>query len=373
MPDLFDPIRLGPATLANRIAMAPMTRGRRPDERADAMTARYYGQRATAGLIVTEGTTVSEQARGGVSVPGIWTPEQTAGWRLVTERVHAEGGHVFAQLWHVGRLSHAALQPGGGSPVSSSATPLADDPDNRVFATLEDGVPGFVRATPPRALELAEIADVVGDFAAAARNAIDAGFDGVEIHGANGYLVEQFLNPNINRREDRYGGSIENRSRLAIELVDAVAAAVGADRVGIRLSPFGRGFDNAAYAETVDTYLLLARELQERGVVYVHLNDQRPDGERIDEGFLRAFRSIYSGVLLLAGGLDKTEATDLIARDLIDVAAFGRHFIANPDLVRRLAADHPLAEPDVATFYGGGDAGYVDYPPAERDADAARP
>jgi N-ethylmaleimide reductase len=371
MPDLFDPLHLGAITLENRIAMAPMTRGRRPDERADAATAQYYAQRATAGLIVTEGTTVSEQARGSVSVPGIWTAEQTAGWRMVTDRVRAEGGRIFAQLWHVGRMSHAALQPGGGAPVSSSATPLADDPDNRVFAVVEDGVPGFVTATPPRALEVSEIAGVVADFARAAKNAIAAGFDGVEIHGANGYLVEQFLNPNINRRDDGYGGSIENRSRLAIELVDAVAAAVGSERTGIRLSPFGRGFDNAAYPEAIETYLHLARELQERGVVYVHLNDQRPDGERIDEGFLRAFRSIYRGVVLLAGGLDKAEATDLLARDLIDVAAFGRPYIANPDLVQRLADDAPLAEPDIATIYGGGDAGYVDYPTLERGANVA--
>lgn len=367
MPSLFDSIQIGDLELPNRIAMAPMTRSRRPDERADDSTAEYYAQRASAGLLISEGTYISEQARGYVAVPGIWTDEQVAGWRTTTDRVHAAGGRICAQLWHVGRMSHSSLQPDGGAPVSASAVPVADSPSSRAFATLPDGTSSFVAPTPPRALALDEIPGIVADYARAARNAVAAGFDGVEIHAANGYLIQQFLNPNVNRRDDEFGGTIENRSRLAVQVVDATVAAIGASRVGIRISPFSRQFDHAPYPDAAETYLHLARAFQTRGLSYVHINDPMGDGTRIDEGFLRAFRAAYTGPLLLAGELTKDEAADLLDRGLIDVAAFGRPFIANPDLVERLAHDDELAVPDRATFYGGGDAGYIDYPALVRD------
>lgn len=360
MTRLFDTHRLGELVLDNRLVMAPMTRARCVDTIPNADTAEYYRQRATAGLIVTEGTPISPEAQGYVYVPGIWSPAQVAGWRTVTEAVHSEGGRIFTQLWHVGRLSHTSIQPGGRHPISAGDVPA---PESKIFAFADDGNVGFVDVSDPRPLSTQEVGRVIGDFASAATNARVAGFDGVELHGANGYLFEQFLNPATNTRSDRYGGSLTDRARFLLETVDAVIDALGAPRVGIRLSPFSELFDMPAYPEAADTYLYLASELSRRDLAYVHLIDQRPAGRHLlDTDFLTTFRARFRGTIILAGGMTREYAEELIARDLIDLAAFGQPFIANPDLVARLQNGWPLTTPDPNTYYGGGAEGYLDYP-----------
>ncbi|WAJ31001.1 alkene reductase [Antarcticirhabdus aurantiaca] len=350
--------------LNNRIVMAPMTRARRPDLVPDRETATYYRQRASAGLIVSEGTPVSPEAQGYIDVPGIWSDEQVAGWRLVTDAVHDAGGTMFAQLWHVGRMSHTSLQPDGGAPVSSSERP-ARDAKSMVFTRDQDGQVGFVEATVPRALETGEIGRVVADFARGGRNAAAAGFDGVELHAANGYLFEQFLNPVLNDRTDRYGGSIENRARFMLETVDALIGELGAHRVGIRLAPYNQQFDMQDYPEAEETYLFLADEMARRGVAYVHLNDNWAAGRSVvDETFLVKFRARFAGTVILAGSMDFERAERLVEAGAIDLPAFGQPFIANPDLVERYRDGHQLARPDRATYYGGGSEGYTDYPQA---------
>jgi len=362
---LFQPYQLGGRTLANRVAMAPMTRSRNADLVADERTALYYRQRASAGLIVSEGTPVSPEGQGYIGVPGMWSAAQVAGWQRVTDAVHEEGGTIFAQIWHVGRMSHASLQPEGGAPVSAAARAPAPSASNKAFVYLEDGSAGFADTTPPRALSTDEVARVTGDFVAAARNAVAAGFDGIEIHAANGYLFEQFFNAQLNDRTDRYGGARENRVRFLLETVDAVAAAIGAQRVGVRLAPNSRLFDMPAYDDNEATYLHLAAELGRRGVVYVHLNDNPSQGTpAISEPFLRQFRDAHTGTLILAGAMTKERALRLVDEGTIDLAAFGQPFIANPDLVARLERGIALATPDRATYYGGGPEGYIDYPAA---------
>ena len=365
---LFDSFDLAGTALANRIVMAPMTRSRNPDGIANALTARYYAQRASAGLIVTEGTPVTPSGVGYISVPGIWSAQQTAGWKLTTEAVHAKGGRIFAQIWHVGRMSHRFFQPGGDAPLSASAVPVADSPFNQAFILDDNGQPARVPPTPPRALETEEVQQLVQAFADAAANAVEAGFDGVEIHAANGYLFEQFLNPNTNRRTDPYGGSRENRVRFALEVVDAVAARIGAGRTGIRVSPNGFVFDMQPYADNTETYLYLARELAARNIAYLHLSDNGTgDGapHAIDKALLTQLRAAFPGPLILAGKMDKERAQSLIDAGLIDLAAFGQPFISNPDLVERLRNDLPLTAPDRDTYYAGGEHGYIDYPKAD--------
>ncbi len=362
MVDLFKPYAFAGNCLANRIVMAPMTRARRPNYLADAETASYYHQRATAGLIISEGTPVSPEGQGYINVPGIWSPDQVAGWKLVTDAVHQEGSTIFAQLWHVGRMSHVSLQPNGGQPVSSTNKP-ARDPKSMAFVFLEDGSTGMVEPSVPRALETGEVARVVEDFVRGARNARDAGFDGIELHAANGYLFEQFINPALNDRTDQYGGSVENRTRVVLETVDAMIEAIGAERVGIRLAPFNRQFDMPVYDDGGETYLFLARELTKRRIGYVHLNDNWAAGRSvINEGFLRQFRDAFDGTLILAGAMTIERAQRLVDENLIDLPAFGQPFIANPDLVERLRRGAPLATSDRDTWYGGGSAGYTDYP-----------
>lgn len=366
MKSLFEAYDLGGRQLRNRIVMAPMTRARAKGGVADQRTALYYRQRAGAGLVVTEGTPISQEGTGFAFIPGIWSQEQVHGWAGVTKAVHEEGGAVFAQIWHVGRMSHTSLQPAGGQPVSSSARPARDD-KSMAFAVNEAGVAGFVEASVPRPLQAAEIARVVNDFANAASNAVAAGFDGVEIHGANGYLLEQFLNPHVNDRDDQYGaGNVEDRTRFVLEVVDAVVARIGAEKVGIRLSPFGKLFDMPHHPLIEETYLHLAEALETRKLAYVHLKDQGPaTAPALSPDFLRKFRQAYSGTLILAGSLDKRRAEQLLHDGLIDLAAFGQPFIANPDLVERLQRDLPLATPIRETYYGGGDEGYTDYPAYE--------
>lgn len=359
---LFQPYAMGDRLLANHIAMAPMTRARNRDCVADDLTALYYRQRATAGLIVSEGTPVSPEGQGYIGVPGIWSQEQVAGWKKVTDAVHEEGGTIFAQIWHVGRMSHASLQPDNGAPVSSSNKPPANGPKNMAFVYLADGKPGFADPTLPRALSTEEVGRVTGDFVKAAVNAVNAGFDGIEIHAANGYLFEQFINPVINDRLDQYGGPMENRTRFLLETVDAIVDAIGAHRVGVRLAPNNRQFDMPEYSENEATYLHIASELSARGIVYIHLNDNHALGVSvIPEQFLREVRNAYSGTLILAGAMTKQRAERLVNEGMIDVAAFGQPFISNPDLVARLQADIALTQPDRATYYGGGAEGYTDY------------
>jgi 2,4-dienoyl-CoA reductase-like NADH-dependent reductase (Old Yellow Enzyme family) len=361
---LFDDFDVAGMKLRNRIVMAPMTRARSPELIASEMTATYYAQRSGAGLIVTEGIPVSEEAIGYIAVPGISSTKQVAGWRLATDAVHAEGGRIFAQLWHVGRLSHRSLQPGGAAPVSASATVARD---TNVFGFRDDGTVGFVPAATPRALSTDEMPRVVADFRAAAVNAIDAGFDGIEIHGATGYLFEQFLNPNVNDRTDRYGGSIASRAQLLTETVDAIAGAIGPSRTAVRLSPFSELFDLPAYPEAEKTYLYLADALSGHRLAYLHLHDVgwNTGVPSLSDRFLEEFRSRFAGPVILAGGVTAERAADCLRQRLSDLAAFGRPYIANPDLVERLRHDWPLAEAHHDTFYGGGAPGYIDYPPYE--------
>ncbi|PSH65254.1 alkene reductase [Phyllobacterium sophorae] len=315
MKSLFDSYDLAGRTLRNRLVMAPMTRARVGNGIADARTALYYHQRASAGLIVTEGTPISQEGQGFAFVPGIWSEEQVKGWRLTTDAVHGEGGTIFAQIWHVGRMSHTSLQPCGKAPVSATARPARDD-KSVAFAFDESGKPGFVQTSVPRALDADEVRRVVNDFANAAANAISAGFDGVEIHGANGYLVEQFLNPTVNDRTDRYGAStLEDRTRFLLETVDAAIDRIGSSRVAIRLSPYGQLFQMGLYPEIEATYLHVAAELSKRNLAYVHIMDQASRGASpMPAGFLPKFRTAYSGILILAGGLDQAKAATVCNR-----------------------------------------------------------
>ena len=369
---LFTPFKLSNLPLANRIVMAPLTRARAPDDVANETVALYYTQRATAGLIISEGTPISREGQGYLFNPGIYTPAQIAGWRLTTQSVHAVGSRMFAQIWHVGRVSHPSIQDGGIDPVSGSAKIAAGA---TAFGFDAAGKPAMVATTAPRQLATDEVARVVQDFANAAANAMEAGFDGVEIHGANGYLLEQFLNPGVNDRSDRYGaGTMDNRLRFALEVVDAVVARIGRSRVGIRLSPYGKLFDMPLYDGIDATYTALVAALGERRIAYVHIMDQSgfamPDklaGPTVSSRIhtlLGVFRKqLPDTALILAGGMTRERADGLIADGVIDLAAFGQAFISNPDLVARLRNGWPLAEPDRATYYGGDAHGYIDYPP----------
>ncbi|MCV4265963.1 alkene reductase [Pseudomonas capsici] len=361
MSTLFEPCMLANLHLENRVVMAPMTRARALTTVPDELTVLYYRQRAGAGLIISEGVPVSVQGRGYLFTPGLYTEEQVAGWKQVTEAVHAEGGKIFAQLWHVGRVSHTTLQPGGDVPVSSSSKPAAN---SNAYAYNENGQPASVQASTPRALSVVEIEGIKNDFVLAAQRAIEAGFDGIEVHGANGYLFEQFINPTVNDRLDEYGGSIENCIRLLLETVDAIAVAIGKDKVGVRISPFGRLFDMNAFDDEAETWIQIAAQLQKRRIAYVHLSDQLTIGaEGMPHGFAKAFRQSYQGTLIAAGGFDRESAQAALESQELDLVAFGRPFIANPDLVDRMKFDWPLATPDRATFYGdSGEKGYVDYP-----------
>lgn len=361
MSSLFEPCRVGGLTLRNRIAMAPMTRARAPEGVATDLTALYYSQRASAGLIITEGTPISRSAEGFLAIPGIYTQPQIDAWRTVTQAVHAAGGVIFTQLWHVGRVSHVSIQPGGIAPVSSTAQIARN---SQAWGMTERGEPGPVDVSTPRALSTQEVRAVIEDFSQAAANAMDAGFDGIELHGANGYLIEQFLNPLVNDRTDEYrSDTVENRARFLLDVVDSVIERIGAKRTAIRLSPFGGLFDMGLYDDVEETYLYVADQLSRRGLAYVHFMDQLSRGSSpIPGDFLRKFRSHYQGTLVLAGGMTKERAEQFLRDGLIDLAAFGEPFIANPDLVQRLENNWPLLKPDRALSYGGGANGYTDYP-----------
>lgn len=355
---LFEPLSLGAADLANRVVMAPLTRMRAtpPGDVPNDLMVEYYRQRAGAGLIVTEGTQVSPIGKGYMDTPGIYSEEQTEGWKRITDAVHAEGGQIAAQLWHVGRVSHESLHD-GELPVSASALPYR----NRTTVRGEDGTPTRVNCPTPRALSIEEIAATLDDYARATRNAREAGFDLVEIHGAHGYLIHQFLSVTSNHRDDEYGGSAENRSRFALEVVDAVVGAWSADRVGIRISPLGSF--NGLEADELDLALDLSAAFSQRGLAFLHLSE--PDwagGPVLDDDYRQRLRQAFPGPIIGAGNYDLAKATRLLDAGLIDAAAFGRAFIANPDLPARLRDGAPLNEPNPATFYGGGAVGYTDYP-----------
>jgi N-ethylmaleimide reductase len=352
---LFEPFKLGPITLPNRMAMAPLTRNRAvpPGMVPSPLAVDYYGQRASAGLLITEASQVSQQGQGYQDTPGIYSKEQVAGWRKVTDRVHEEGGRIFIQLWHVGRVSHTSLQPNGGAPVAPSS----------VRAKGKTFVGGtFTEISEPRALELPEIAGIIDSFKRAAANAREAGFDGVEIHGANGYLLDQFAKDGANKRTDGYGGSIENRARLMLEVAKAVATEAGAERTGIRISPVTPAND-ISDSDPQPLFDHIVDGLNALKLVYLHVVEGATGGPRDIAPFdYASLRKRFGGAYMANNGYDFALASKVLADGAADLIAFGKPFISNPDLVERLKAGAPLNEWDKATFYGGGAKGYTDYP-----------
>lgn len=363
MPTLFDPVAAGDLNLSSRVVMAPLTRNRAPGAVPTPLMATYYSQRATAGLLITEATPVSHQGQGYADVPGLYAPGQIAGWQDVTRAVHAAGGKIVVQLWHVGRVSHNDLQPGGGAPVAPSAIRARTK-----TVLMIDGVPTFVDTSEPRALALDELPGIVQDFRQAALNAIEAGFDGVEIHAANGYLIDQFLKTGSNHRSDAYGGSIENRARLLLEVVKAVTDAIGGGRTGIRLSPVTPAND-VIDADPQPLFDHVVRQLAPMGLAYVHVIEGATGGPREvpDRPFdYAALRTSYrgaggQGAWMVNNGYDLALAGRALEAGA-DLVAFGRPYIANPDLVARLRQGGPFNTPERTTFYGGGAEGYTDYP-----------
>jgi N-ethylmaleimide reductase len=359
MSTLFDPIRLGDIDVATRIVMAPLTRNRAsagqvPNE----LMARYYAQRANpatgAGLIVSEATQISPEGQGYLDTPGLFNSAQVAGWRRVTDAVHAQGGRIVVQLWHVGRISHVSLQPGGQAPVSSTATPA------RTKTFIAEG---FADVSAPRALRTDEIAGVVQQYRVAAELAIEAGFDGVEVHAANGYLIEQFLRDSINDRTDAYGGSIENRARFLVEVMQAVTGAIGGGRTGLRLSPVTPANDAGLDSHTQQLFEHVGRQLAPLKLAFVHVVEGATGGPRDIAPFdYAALRAAFGAPWMVNNGYNRQMALDAVAGGAADLVAFGRPFISNPDLGRRLREDAPLNELRAALLYGGGAEGYTDYP-----------
>ena len=369
MTQLFDPLQLGPITLSNRVVMAPLTRNRAPGALPTAHMATYYSQRANpttgAGLIISEATAISHQAQGYSDVPGIWSDTQVQAWRAVTGAVHDAGGKMFMQLWHVGRVSHVDLQPGGQAPVAPSALTAKTK-----TVLIKDGIAKFVDTSAPRALELAELPGIVGDYRRAARNAMAAGFDGVEVHGANGYLLDQFLRSGSNQRTDAYGGSVENRARLLLEVMQAVCEEIGADKVGLRLSPVTPAND-AMDPQPQPLFEHVVRQLAPLKMAYLHIIEGSTGAARdYTQGNTafdyRALQITYrtsggSGAWMVNNAYDRALADQALAGGA-DLVAFGRPFIANPDLTRRLREGTDLNVGNRMTYYGGGTEGYTDYP-----------
>ena len=362
-PDLFSPLQVGDTALTNRVVMAPLTRNRAPGAVPTPLMAAYYSQRASAGLLITEATAISHQGQGYADVPGLYAPEQVEGWKPVTQAVHAAGGKVVVQLWHVGRVSHTDLQPGNAAPVAPSAIAAKTK-----TVLLKDGAPVFVPTSTPRALDAAELPALVQTYADAARNAMAAGFDGVEVHAANGYLIDQFLKTGSNHRTDAYGGPIENRARLLLEVVQAVVAAVGAGRTGIRLSPVTPAND-VVDADPQPLFEHVVRQLAPLGLAYIHVIEGSTGGPRElpDRPFdYPALKAAYTqaggtGAWMVNNGYTLALAQQALGQGA-DLVAFGKAYIANPDLVARLQAGGPFNTPDTTTFYGGGAKGYTDYP-----------
>jgi N-ethylmaleimide reductase len=355
--DLFSPFNLNGLMLKNRMVMAPLTRNRaiHGSDVPHRLNAEYYGQRASAGLIISEATQISPTGKGYAWTPGMYSPEQVAGWKLVTEAVHAKGGAIFAQLWHVGRISHPSLQPNGELPVAPSAIIPAG-----LKTFIETGA--FAEIGTPRALMLEEIPAIVADYRQAARNAINAGFDGVEIHAANGYLIQQFLSDGANQRSDCYGGSINNRMRFALEVTKAVISEIGAHRTGIRLSPISPA-NGTVDSSPTDLYFSLIHELDRLNVAYIHVIEGATGGARDAQDFdFQALRKKFKGAWMVNNGYTREMAIKAISTNHADLVAFGRLYIANPDLVKRFKEDTALNSLDQTTLYGGTEKGYTDYP-----------
>ena len=355
---LFAPAKLGSLYLKNRIVMAPMTRCRAvEDARPNALMAQYYGQRAGAGLIVTEGTSPSPNGTGYARIPGIWSAEQVTGWKEVARAVHAKGGRMFVQLMHTGRVGHPQNLPAGAQLLAPSAIACEGE--------MYTDAKGLLPYPVPRAMSDAEVRAAVDEFVKAAEHAVAAGLDGVEIHGANGYLVEQFLSPQTNQRTDAWGGSVEKRLAFAVKVAGEVAQAVGGERVGIRLSPYGANAGMKPYPEIDATYIALLERLVPTGLQYVHLVDHSSMGAPVvPEALKWALRKAWPRMLIVSGGMDRAKAEAALREGKGDLVAFGRPFIANPDLVERLEKGISLAQPDPATFYTPGPKGYTDYPVA---------
>ncbi len=365
---LFTPIQLGPLTLKNRIVLPPLTRSRssQPGDIANELMAKYYSQRAGAGFLVTEGTQIEPRGQGYAWTPGIYNAAQIAGWKKVTDAVHREDGVIFAQLWHVGRVSHTSLQPNADAPVAPSA--IAAD-NVKVFIETAPGEGDLADPSTPRALTTSEVEELVKMYAQAAKNALAAGFDGVELHCANGYLVNQFISEHSNQRTDKYGGSLQNRLRFLKEITTAVANVVGKDRVGVRFAPlFESTTETRVYLGLVEadpqhTYISAIKVLEDIGITYLSLAeadwDNAPD---LPEKFYKAVRQTFSGVIMYAGKYSAEKALKVLRTGDGDIFGFGRPFIANPDLAERIQKNLPLNPLDASTMYGGTDVGYVDYP-----------
>ncbi|MCJ8301428.1 alkene reductase [Shewanella sp.] len=358
---LFTPYHKSHLSLSNRMVMAPMTRSRttQPGNIPNEMMATYYGQRASTGLIISEATQISDDSQGYSFTPGVYTDEQVAGWQKVTSAVHQAGGHIFNQLWHVGRVSHPIFQRGEAPIAPSAIKPI----DTQVWIVDEAQPDGqMVDCPTPREMEQADIDRVVADFAQAAKNSIDAGFDGVEIHAGNGYLIDQFLRTNSNHRTDEYGGSPLKRIQFLLDIVRAVSAKIGSDKVGVRLAPFVT-FKDMGCPEIVETILLAAESLGQQGIAYVHLSEADwDDAPQIPESFRIKLRQVFNGTIIVAGRYDVERASAVIEKGYADLVAFGRSFIANPDLPYRLSNQLPLADFDKGPLFGGGAEGYIDYP-----------
>jgi N-ethylmaleimide reductase len=355
---IFSPIELGNTTLSSRIAMAPMTRSRAIGNVANELIANYYQQRSTAGLIITEGVAPSPNGLGYSRIPGIYSGEQVSSWKATTEAVHTQGAKIFMQLMHTGRISHIANMPPGSRVLAPSAIAAKGD-----MWTDTEGMQPF---TAPEEMTAADIEAAIEEFVKAAGNAIEAGFDGIELHGANGYLLEQFLNPNANTRTDNYGGSVTNRIRFVLEVATRVANKIGKEKTAIRLSPFNAYNDMPLYDETHETYLALAQELEKIGVAYIHIIDVH--ARTLNSSLIKDIRNSYSGILILNGGYTIDTAGEALENGLADIIAFGAPFIANPDLPHRLKNNIDLAQPDPASFFSAGAEGFTDYPFAEKVA-----
>lgn len=350
--DLFEPFQVGPLTLPNRIVMAPLTRSRAAAGNVPTLLhALYYSQRASAGLIISEATQIAPEGQGYISTPGIHSKEQVENWRCVTKAVHIAGGRMVLQLWHVGRISHPSFQPGGGAPVAPSAV----KPDVRAYTAK-----GFEPIPTPRALETSEIPGIVEQYARAARNALAAGFDGVEIHAANGYLIDQFLQDRTNTRSDQYGGCIENRSRFLREIVEAVTAEVGVKRTGVRISPQNT-LNDITDSDPQALFNYVAEKLSGK-IVYLHVIEGDTSGKPLPSFDYKRLKELFGGIFIANNGFDKLQAEKALAAGRADLIAFGKPFIANPDFVIRLFLDAPLAPLNQDTLYGGAEHSYTDYP-----------
>jgi N-ethylmaleimide reductase len=373
MTSLFDPLKIGDIQLANRIVMAPLTRNRSPGAVPNTLNAAYYEQRASAGLLITEATAISHQGQGYADVPGLYKPEALEGWKQVTDSVHKAGGKIVVQMWHVGRISHDTLQPNGGKPVAPSAIRAK----SKTYLINPDGTGTFAETSEPRELEKDELPGIVEDYRRAARAAIDAGFDGVEIHAANGYLIDQFLRSGSNQRTDEYGGSIENRARLLFAVVDAITAEIGAGRTAIRISPVTPAND-VSDPDPQPLFTHVVEGLAKYDLAYIHVIEGATGGARdhqqgdkpFDYAALRAAYAAAGGkaAWMVNNGYNRELAIDAVEEGKADLVAFGKLFIANPDLVERLKKDTVMNAPDQGTFYGGGAKGYTDYPMLENVA-----